>query len=127
MSKFLAKWVAFLWLWVNGVKKSINDYCIRTFQPYIYAVYRYHCKFLTTTILQPKDTISITRCDIYHLLSAEIYDICAEAKILKSFRNPLLCPAELRAQGFFLRHTLYFGRQYCKKIKRSVRDTVLLS
>jgi hypothetical protein len=24
MSKFLAKWVAFLWLWVNGVKKSIN-------------------------------------------------------------------------------------------------------
>jgi hypothetical protein len=88
MSKFLAKWVGFLWLWVNGVKKSINGYCIRTFQPYIYAVYRYHCKFLTTTVLQPKDTISITRCDIYHLLSAEIYNICAEAKILKSFRNP---------------------------------------
>jgi hypothetical protein len=26
----------------------------------------------TTTVLQPKDTISTKRCDIYHLLSAEI-------------------------------------------------------
>jgi len=119
MSKFLAKWVAFLWLWVNGVKKSINGYCIRTFQPYIYAVYRYHCKFLTTTILQPKDTISITRCDIYHLLSAEIYDICAEAKILKSFRNPLLYPSELRAIEILSVCNINSFRLFCQLLKYS--------
>jgi hypothetical protein len=120
MSKFLAKWVAFLWLWVNGVKKSINGYCIRIFQPYIYAVYRYHCKFLTTTVLQLKDTISITRCDIYHLLNVGIRNSCIKMRILKSFRNPLLCPAELRAQGFLLMYILYFSGRYCKKIKRGM-------
>ena len=57
-----------------------------------------HSSFLDfpTTRLQPKDTISTTRCDIYHLLNAEISDSCVKMRILKSFRNPLLYPAELR-------------------------------
>jgi len=38
----------------------------------------------TTTELQPIDTISIIRCEIYHLLSFEICDICKKVKFFKS-------------------------------------------
>jgi len=56
------------------------------------------CKLFTTTVLQPKDTISTKRCDIYHLLNAEICDSCVEMRILICIRSPQLYPIELRAQ-----------------------------
>jgi len=57
-----------------------------------------HSSFLDfpTTRLQPKDTISTKRCDIYHLLNVGIRNSCVKMRILKSFRNPLLHASELR-------------------------------